>query len=153
MIMTSIIYGLCFIILATRNDSKVRLVAGLCLAYLFLEHVILWVVGAMNPFDITLYFTSAWALDSILLFAVGCCLRGARQVIAASIGAVLMLVQVFAIQYPILFPEWLYVFAVQEAHRYFVEMFIFIYSWKDTTVPEWIRTGTVLALTVVAHLI
>lgn len=65
----------------------------------------------------------------------------------------LMLVQVFAIQYPDLFPDWLYTFSVQDAHQYFIEVFIFIYSWKDNKVTEWLRTGSVLSFIIAAHLV
>lgn len=150
---TSIIYGLCFVILATRPDAGAKIMAGLCLAYLVLENLIFWFFGGAEFFDITLYFTTAWALDSILLFAVALLVRGYRQIAVLVLALPLMLVQVFAIQYPILFPDWIYSFAVQDAHRYFIEVFIFVYSWKDNTVPEWLRTGTVLALVIVAHLV
>lgn len=153
MMIVSIFYGLCFVILATRKDVGVKVMAGLCLAYLFLEHVIFWFYAQAAVFDITLYFTTAWALDSILLFVVGCCIRGKRQIAVVALSIPLMLVQVFAIQYPYLFPDWIYTFAVQDAHRYFIEMFIFVYAWKDNKVAEWFRTGTVLALVLAAHLV
>lgn len=150
---TSILFGLCFVILATRPDAGAKIMAGLCLAYLVLENLIFWFFSGAEFFDITLYFTTAWALDSILLFAVALFVRGYRQVAVLALALPLMLVQVFAIQYPILFPDWVYSFAVQDAHRYFIEVFIFVYSWKDNTVSEWLRTGTVLALVIVAHLV
>lgn len=150
---TSILFGLCFVILATRQDAGAKVMAGLCLAYLVIENLILWFFGKAEFFDITLYFTTAWALDSILLFVVALCVRGVRQVAILALALPLMLVQVFAIQYPIFFPEWVYSFSVQDAHRYFVEVFIFVYSWKDNKVSEWLRTGTVLALVVAAHLV
>ncbi|ATS93432.1 hypothetical protein P1A145kb_p032 [Pectobacterium phage DU_PP_I] len=150
---TSIIFGLCFVILATRQDAGAKIMAGLCLAYLVLENLMFWFFSGTEFFDITLYFTTAWALDSILLFTVALFVRGYRQVAVLSLALPLMLVQVFAIQYPILFPEGIYSFAVQDAHRYFIEVFIFVYSWKDNTVSEWLRAGTVLALVIVAHLV
>lgn len=150
---TSILFGLCFVILATRPDAGAKIMAGLCLAYLVLENLIFWFFSGAEFFDITLYFTTAWALDSILLFAVALFVRGYRQIAILAMALPLMLVQVFAIQYPILFPDWIYSFAVQDAHRYFIEVFIFVYSWKDNTVSEWLRTGTVLALVIVAHLV
>lgn len=153
MMTVSILYGLCFIILATRNGGGVKVIAGLCLAYLFLEYVIFWFYAQAAFFDITLYFTTAWALDSILLFVVGLSIRGKRQIAIVALSIPLMLVQVFAIQYPYLFQDWIYTFAVQDAHRYFIEVFIFVYAWKDNKVAEWIRTGTVLALVLAAHLV
>ncbi|MEI9553841.1 hypothetical protein [Enterobacter hormaechei] len=150
---TSILFGLCFVILATRPDAGAKIMAGLCLAYLVLENLIFWFFSGAEFFDITLYFTTAWALDSILLFAVALFVRGYRQIAILAMALPLMLLQVFAIQYPILFPDWIYSFAVQDAHRYFIEVFIFVYSWKDNTVSEWLRTGTVLALVIVAHLV
>ncbi|MGX4995858.1 hypothetical protein [Enterobacter hormaechei] len=150
---TSILFGLCFVILATRPDAGAKIMAGLCLAYLVLENLIFWFFSGAEFFDITLYFTTAWALDSILLFTVALFVRGYRQIAILAMALPLMLVQVFAIQYPILFPDWIYSFAVQDAHRYFIEVFIFVYSWKDNTVSEWLRTGTVLALVIVAHLV
>lgn len=150
---TSILFGLCFVILATRPDAGAKIMAGLCLAYLVLENLLFWFFSRAEFFDITLYFTTAWALDSILLLTVALFVRGYRQIAVLALALPLMLVQVFAIQYPILFPEWIYSFAVQDAHRYFIEVFIFVYSWKDNTVSEWLRTGTVLALVIVAHLV
>lgn len=150
---TSILFGLCFVILATRPDAGAKIMAGLGLAYLVLENLMFWFFSGSEFFDITLYFTAAWALDSILLFTVALFVRGYRQIAVLALALPLMLVQVFAIQYPILFPEWVYSFAVQDAHRYFIEVFIFVYSWKDNTVSEWLRTGTVLALVIVAHLV
>lgn len=150
---TSIFYGLCFVILATRPDAGAKVMAGVCLAYLVIENLILWFFGGSEFFDITLYFTTAWALDSILLFVVALFIRGYRQIAIVTLALPLMLVQVFAIQYPIFFPEWIYSFAVQDAHRYFIEVFIFVYSWKDNKVSEWIRTGTVLSLVIAAHLV
>lgn len=153
MITVSILYGLCFIILATRKDVGVKVMAGLGLAYLFAEHVLFWFFSGAQFFDITLYFTTVWALDSILLFLAGCCLRGKRQIIIVALGIPFMLVQVFAIQYPYLFPEGVYTFAVQDAHKYFIESFIYVYAWKDNRVAEWVRTGTVLSLVLAAHLV
>ena len=127
--------------------------AGLCLAYLVLENLIFFFFQQAEIFDITLYFTTAWALDSILLFTVGLSIRGLRQIAIVALALPLMLVQVFAIQYPLLFPDWVYSFAVQEAHRYFIEVFIFVYSWKDNKVSEWLRTGSVLSLVIAAHLV
>ena len=128
--------------------------AGLCLAYLVLENLMFLLFSLKAElFDITLYFTSSWALDSILLFLVGCTIRGARQITVVALSIPLMLIQVFAIQYPAMFPIWIYTFAVQDAHRYFIEMFIFVYSWKDNTVAEWIRTGSILGLVLAAHLV
>lgn len=150
---TSILFGLCFVILATRQDAGAKVMAGICIAYLVLENLMLWFFSGAEFFDITLYFTTAWALDSILLFVVALFVRGYRQIAVLALALPLMLVQVFAIQYPFLFPEWVYSFAVQDAHRYFIEVFIFVYSWKDNTVPEWLRTGTVLSLVIVAHLV
>lgn len=150
---TSILYGLCFVILATRKDVGAKVMAGLCLAYLFLENLIFYLFSQAGYYDITLYFTTAWALDSILLFAVGCAVRGWRKIVIVALAVPLMLSQVFVIQYPIFFPDWLYTFSVQDAHRYFVEVFIFVYSWKDNKVSDWFRTGTVLTLVIAAHLV
>lgn len=150
---TSIIFGLCFVILATRPDAGAKVMAGLCLAYLVLENLMFWFFSGSEFFDITLYFTTAWALDSILLFTVALFVRGYRQIAILALAVPMMLVQVFAIQYPIFFPDWIYSFAVQDAHRYFIEVFIFVYSWKDNTVSEWLRTGSVLAFVLVAHLV
>lgn len=130
-----------------------KVMAGLCLAYLILENLMFWFFSGVYDYDLTLYLTTAWALDSILLFAVGCALRGFRQIAIVALSLPLMLIQVFAIQYPSLFPEWAYVFALQDAHRYFIEMFIFVYSWKDNKVAEWIRTGLVLCLVLFSHLV
>lgn len=150
---TSIFFGLCFVILATRPDAGAKVMAGMCLAYLVLENIILWFFSGAEFFDITLYFTIVWALDSILLFAVALCIRGYRQVAVLILAVPLMLVQVFAIQYPFLFPDLIYSFAVQDAHKYFIEVFIFVYSWKDNRVSEWLRTGTVIGLVLAAELV
>lgn len=153
MMVTSIFFALCFLILASRKGTGVKVVAGLCLVYLGLDNLLLFLFGRAEVFDITLYFTTAWALDSTLLFAVALWVRGIRQITVLVLALPLMLIQVFAIQYPILFPDWIYAFTVNDAHKYFVEVFIFVYSWKDNTVTEWIRTGTVLSLVTLAHLV
>lgn len=150
---TSIFFALCFLILASRKGTGVKVVAGLCLAYLCLDNLVLYFFSNAETFDITLYFTTAWALDSTLLFAVALWVRGFRQVAILALALPLMLVQVFAIQYPILFPDWIYVFAVDDAHKTFIEVFIFVYSWKDNTVSEWLRTGSVLSLVAVTHML
>lgn len=149
----TLIYGLCFLVLASRKEVGARAMAGLCLAYLICENIILYTFNSIQFFDLTLYFTICWTLDSILLFVAGMIVRGLRQTLMLVLALPLLLAQVFVIQYPALFPDWLYVFAIQEAHKYFIEVFIFIYSWRDNTVPEWLRTGTVLTLVVSAHLI
>jgi len=140
-------------VLATREDSGAKKIAGLCLVYLATENILFWFFCGSYFFDITLYFSLTWALDSILLFFVGCSARGWRQITVVSFAIPLMLVQVFAIQYPDLFPDWLYTFSVQDAHQYFIEVFIFIYSWKDNKVTEWLRTGSVLSFIIAAHLV
>lgn len=150
---TSIFYGLCFLILATREDVGARVMAGVCLAYLLIENLMLWFFSGSFFFDISFYFTIAWALDSILLFVVGCLIRGWRQFAIVSLAIPLMMIQVFAIQYPTFFPEYIYIFAVHDTHRYFIEVFIFVYSWKDNTVSEWLRTGSVFSFVVAAHLV
>jgi len=151
--LVSIFYAMCFVILATRKDCGAKIMAGLCLAYLALDNLILWLFSNAQTFDITLYFTTAWALDSILLFVVGCSIKGVRQIAMVALALPFMLLQVFAIQYPIYFSVDVYSFAVQDAHRYFIEAFIFVYSWKDNTLNEWYRTGTVLSLLILAHLL
>lgn len=150
---SSFFYGLCFIIILMNPDKRTKLMAGLCLAYLFISNAIYYYFLYSEFFDITLYFNICWALDSILLFSVGCTIRGLRQVLIISASLPLMLCQVFVIQYPALFPEYLYTFAVHDAHMYFIEMFIFVHSWQDNTISEWIKTATVLALVSIVHLV
>lgn len=150
---TSIFYALCFLILATRKGTGIKVVAGLCLAYLCIDNLLLFLLSRSELFDITFYFTTAWALDSTLLFVVGLSVRGIRQITILALALPLMLIQVFAIQYPIFFPDWIYAFSVNDAHKYFIEVFIFVYSWKDNTVSEWLKTGSVLALVTVTHLV
>jgi len=150
---SSIFYGSCFLILASQPDIRTKVMAGLCLAYLILNNLLFWYFSQSEFFDLTLYFNICWALDSTLLFAVGCTIRGLRQILIILLAVPLMLIQVFVIQYPALFPEQLYVFAIQDAHMYFVEMFIFVHSWKDNTVREWLKTGSVLCLVFATHLL
>lgn len=150
---TAIIYGICFVILATRKESGTKIMAGLCLAYLVLENLILWFFSMQIDFDITLYFNVIWTLDSILLFTMGCTVKGLRQKLIVCLSIPFMLIQVFAIQYPELFPLWVYEFAFRDAHKYFIETFVFVYSWKDNTVPEWIRTAVVIFLVIIAHMV
>lgn len=150
---TSIFFGLCFIILASRKDAGARVVAGISLAYLLLENILLYFSLQAEFFDLTLYLTTTWALDSVFIFMIAAFAKGPRQILVVALALPLMLVQVFAIQYPNLFPDWVYSFAIQDAHRYFIEVFIFVYSWKDNTVTEWLRTGSVLSILVVAHLV
>lgn len=150
---TAIIYGLCFVILATRRESGTKMVAGICLAYLIIENIILYYFSGMIVFHISLYFNVLWALDSILLFTLGCTVKGLRQKLIVGLSIPFMLVQVFAIQYPELFPLWVYEFAFKDAHKYFIEVFVFVFSWKDNTVPEWIRTAIVIFLVLIAHLV
>lgn len=150
---SSLFYGLCFLIIMTRPEVRTRVMAGLCLAYLFIGNLVLWYFSSSEFFDITLYLNICWALDSILLFGVGCTIKGLRQVCIIILSLPLMLIQVFAIQYPALFPDYLYVFAVQDSHMYFIEMFIFVHSWRDNTVKEWLKTASVLCLVFVTHLL
>lgn len=153
MMITSLFFGACFLIMATRKDRRVKVVAGICLAYLFLENSILFLFEGLENFDITLYLSLTWVLDFLFLFCLALVSKGLRQTLILILSVPLVLVQVFPIQYPSLFPDWVYVFSIQSAYRYFIEVLIFIYSWKDTTVQEWIRTGTVLGLLSVSHLV
>lgn len=148
----SVLYGLCFLIILLNPDNRTKIMAGLCLAYLFINNLIFWYFLNAEFFDITFYLNICWALDSTLLFAVGCTVKGLRQILVIALSVPLMLCQVFVIQYPSLFPEYLYVFAVQGAHGYFIEMFIFVHSWQDNTIREWLKTGSVLCLVFMAHM-
>lgn len=150
----TLVYGLCFAILLMSTDKGIRGMAGFCLVYLISENLVYWYFKT-HPwyFDITIYLTICWALDSALLFVVGCTLKGIRQKLMAAIALPMMLVQVFAIQYPMLFPDYIFVFAVQSGHMYFIEAFIFCASFRDNTVSEWIKTSTILFLVVVAHMV
>lgn len=150
---TSILYGVCFLILMTASGSRTKIMAGLCLAYLLIENIVAWYFSGSLFFDLSLYLSICWALDSTLLFAVGCTIRGTRQILVIVLALPLMLIQVFVIQYPVLFPDYLYNFAMHDAHMYFIEIFIFVHSWKDNTVCEWLKTGTVLCLVFIAHII
>lgn len=150
---SSIFYGLCFIILLAQPEVRTKIMAGLCLAYLLLNNVVYWYFSTSSFFDLSFYLNICWALDSTLLFAVGCTIRGLRQILTILLSLPLMLLQVFVIQYPTLFPDYLYVFSIQNAHMYFIEMFIFVHSWRDNTVKEWMKTGSVLCLVFVVHLI
>lgn len=150
----TLVYGLCFAILLMSSDNGIKGMAGLCLAYLVSENMLVWYFSThWWYFDITIYLTICWALDSALLFAVGCTLKGTRQKIMAAIALPMMLVQVFAIQYPMLFPDFIFVFAVQSGHMYFIEAFIFCSALRDNTIAEWIKTSTILFLVVIAHMI
>lgn len=151
---TSIFYGLCFLIILTNGDRGIKIMAGLCLAYLLCENSMFYFFSSRPEiFDITLYFTACWALDSILLFTVGCSLKGWKQKLVVAAGIPFMLLQVFAIQYPSLFPDYLYAFAIKNAHMYFIEIFIFTCAYNDNTVKEWVKTVTVLFLVFAAHLV
>lgn len=151
---SSLFYGACFMIILLHEDLRVKCMAGICLAYLVIENLMVYYVSTfILNFDITLYFTAVWALDSILLFSVACVVRGLRQKVTIALGLPLLFVQVFAIQYPDILPEYLYTFAVQSAHLYFIEVFIFSFAHKDNTVTQWLRTGTILALVFVVHLL
>ncbi|QYC52537.1 hypothetical protein [Salmonella phage SSBI34] len=151
---SSLFYGVCFLIVLLNPSIRIKIMAGICLAYIVIENLILWytVTNVVN-FDITLYHTFGWILDSTLLFAVGCVLRGRRQILIISSAIPLMVSQVLAIQYPSLFSPTIYQWIVENAHMYFIEMFIFAHAWKDNTIKEWLKTGTVLGLVVAAHLV
>lgn len=151
---TALFYGACFIIMFFNPCVKAKIMAGLCLAYLVLENMILWYTSTnVENFDITFYFSIMWLLDSALLFAVGCVVRGKRQILIVSTTIPILAIQVLTIQYPYYFPEWLYEFALTEAHMYFIEVFIFAHVWTDNTIKEWIKTGSVLGLVICAHLV
>lgn len=151
---TSMFYGLCFLIILWNKDNGIKIMAGLCLAYLAFENLLFYYFSTNSlPFDITFYFALCWALDSALLFAVACVVSGVRQKLTIALGLPLALVQVFVIQYPTTFPDSLYTFAIQDAHMYFIEVFIFSFAYKDNTIKEWIKTSSILFLAFVAHLV
>ena len=151
---TALFYGACFIIMFFNPCVRGKILAGLCLAYLVFENLILWWTSTnVVNFDITFYFAIMWLLDSALLFAAGCVIKGKRQILIVATAIPLLVVQVLAIQYPYYFPPWLYEFSLTEAHMYFVEVFIFSQVWSDNTVKEWIRTGSVMGLVLLAHLV
>lgn len=151
---TSIVYGLCFIVLLFGVNKNIRVMAGLCLAYLVSENLVYWYFLTHNYlFDFNLYMTICWALDSALLFGVGCVLSGLRQKLMAGLAVPMMLVQVFAIQYPMLFPEYIFNFAAHSGHMYFIEAFIFCSALKDNTIGEWLRTSSILFFVVAAHIL
>jgi hypothetical protein len=153
-LITSIVYGLCFAILLLGVNKNIKIMAGLCLAYLVSENLVYWYFLTHNwMFDFNLYLTICWALDSALLFGVGCVLSGTRQKLMAALALPLMLVQVFAIQYPMLFPEYVFTFAARSGHMYFIEAFIFCSALKDNTVKEWLSTSSILFFVIVAHML
>lgn len=127
--------------------------AGLCLAYLVSGFLIADFAYHAENYDLTLFLAVNWALDSILLFAVALTLRGLRQILIICLAVPLLFVQVFAIQYPDLFPQYVLDFAFQSASSYFIEVFIFVHSWKDNTVKEWLKTGSVWCLVLVPHIL
>lgn len=150
----SVIYGACFLILFFHNDKQAKILAVSCIGYIVTENMVyVFFHRNIDLFDLTLYLNICWALDSILLFVVGCCLRGVRQILVVSLSVPLFLLQVFVVQYPTMFPPWAYVFVIEDAHTYFLEMFVFIHVWQDNTIKEWIKTGTVLFLVAAAHLL
>lgn len=154
MIINYLLFSVCFIIIATRAEEGARTVGSVCIAYLALESVLFYFFRADKIPDITLYFSILWVLDFLLLFLLGIASKGIRQVGVVSLGFPLVMVQVFSIQYPEYLPDNLYVFAIQSAHLYFVEVLVFIYAWEEgSTVSEWIRTGTVLSILLLIHLI
>lgn len=154
MIINYLLFSVCFIIIATRVEERARAVGSVCIVYLALESVLFYFFRVDKIPDITLYFSILWVLDFLLLFLLGIVSKGIRQAGVVSLGFPLVMVQVFSIQYPEYLPDNLYVFAIQSAHLYFVEVLVFIYAWKEgSTVSEWIRTGTVLSILLLIHLI
>lgn len=154
MIISTLLFAGCFLIIATRKEERARVVAAVCLAYLALENIILHLSLIGKIPDITLHLSILWVMDFVLLFLLGVISKGIRQVSIVSMGLPLVIVQVFSLQYPEYLPANLYVFSVQSAHLYFVEILVFIYAWKEgSTVAEWFRTGTVLSLLLLIHLI
>lgn len=151
---SSLFYGVCFMIILLHEDLRVKVMAAICLTYLVVENLVVYYASTyVLNFDITLYFSAVWALDSILLFSVACVVRGLRQKLTIALGLPLLFVQVFAIQYPDILPEYLYSFALNSAHMYFIEVFIFSFAHKDNTVTQWLRTGTIIALVFTVHLL
>lgn len=150
---SSIFFLICFVTLLTKEDKGVRLMSLMCMGHIFIENgMFFYFLYHPMQFDISLYFTMCWALDSILLFLVGCVLTGAGKKATAALALPFFLCQVFILQYPSVFPD-LFNFALNSSYTTFIESFIFVSALKDTSIKEWIQTSIILFCVVAVHIV
>lgn len=150
---SSLFLLICFLVLLTKKDKGIRLMSCFCMGHLLLENSIYYFFSR-NPysFDLSLYLTICWSMDTILLFAVGCVLTGVHKKLVAALGIPFLLCQVFIIQYPSLFPA-LFDFSLSSSYLNFMEAFIFVCSLKDTSVTEWLKTSIILFCIIALHVL
>lgn len=150
---SSIFFLICFVTLLTKEDKGIRLMSCLCMSHILIENAMFFFF-LYNPvyFDLSMYLSLCWALDTILLFLVGCVLTGAGKKLTAAVALPFFLCQVFILQYPSVFPD-LFNFALNSSYTTFMESFIFVSALKDTSIKEWIQTSIIVFCVIAVHIV
>lgn len=151
---TSLLFGVCFIVLLTKRDNDIRLMAILCLSHMLIENGIYWYFwNHPEIFDLSFYLTVCWSLDSTLLFGIACVLSGAKKKAIAASAIPFLLLQVFVIQYPDLFPSSWYTFTWSQSSSMFMESLICVCALKDTSIREWVQLCIIGFCLLTVHLL
>lgn len=151
---TSLLYGVCFLVLLTKEDRDIWLMAILCLSHMLIENGVYWYFwNHPDIFDLSFYLTLCWSLDSILMFGIACVLAGAKKKLIASSAIPFLLLQVFVIQYPDMFPSSLYSFTWSQSSSLFFESLICVCALKDTSIREWVQLCIIAFCLIAAHLL
>lgn len=141
---SSLFLIICFLVLLTKKDKGIRLMSLLCMGHIAIENA-MFAFFCHRPelFDLSLYLSLCWSLDTALLFGVACVLTGLQKKLTAALAIPFLLCQVFFVQYPSLFPDLLS-FSLSSSYLNFMETFIFVCSLKDTSVKEWLKTSIII---------
>lgn len=151
---SSLLLGICFLVLLTKKDEGIRLMSFMCLSHLLLENAILvFFTNYIEYFDFGLYLNITTGLDILLVYGIACVVSGLKKKILVGLSIPFLLCQVFILQYPTLFPSFLFSFSLSSAYISFMESFIFVSSFAEAekSVKEWLKLSIILFCLMVLH--
>lgn len=150
---SSALYFICFAVLFFHTEKDMRWITIAGMIYILLENILYWwFLNNIYSFDFSIYLACCWFLDVSFLFLTACTLKGWSKKISLAVSIPILFCQILVVQSSSLFPS-LTKFAIESSYPTFVEVIIFCYSFKFNTIPEWIKTSTIVSLVVIARLI
>lgn len=144
----------CFLILLTKKDKSIRLISLMCMGHIIIENLLrFYFYHNISNFDFSLYLNITSFLDVFLIYGISCVVTQLKKKILVGFIVPLILCQLVVIQYPYLFPEWVFSFSINSYYINMMESFLFISSFSETndSIKEWLKLSLIMFCLFVIH--
>lgn len=148
---SSIYYGICFLVLLTEKGYRIKIVSLICLSHLLIENVIYFYYSSnIHLFDLNFYLTILSSLDVLLLVSVAVTVEEwSRKLIILS-GSLLIILNLVFGQYMI--NSQITDFILDNYYYLFIEVFIILSRLRSDTILNWLRTCIIISCLLLVHL-